>query len=212
MIKSILLKECCILLFVNKQMNYKYIYLVNLIPPIYIDLIIEFFKIGLFSVGGGFATIPFLYNLTYKFDWVSVQDVSDIVAVATVLPGPIGVSCATFMGWKVGGLFGGIFSAFSLILPSVIVIIIVAKVFMQIQDNKYVKNIFYGLKPVVCGLIGACALTFLKNGVITKSGYNFKILILFLIIAPCLIFIKKLKIHPGVYIVVGAIIGMIFKF
>ena len=79
----------------------KNISFINLIPPIYFDLFFEFFKIGLFAVGGGFATIPFLYNLTYHFDIITVQDITDMVAVATVLPGPIGVSCATYTGWKI---------------------------------------------------------------------------------------------------------------
>ena len=190
----------------------KYLKFLIFTPPLFLDLFIEFFKIGLFAVGGGFATIPFLYNLTYHFDWVTVQDISDMVAVATVLPGPIGVSCATFMGWKIAGLWGGFVAVLGLMTPSVIIILIVAKIFMTVKENKYVQNVFYGLRPVVCGLIGACAFTFLKNGVLQESGFNYKILILFIVAVACLLFIKKWKIHPAVYIVLGALCGVVFRF
>ncbi len=190
----------------------KHLSFINLIPPIYYDLFFEFFKIGLFAVGGGFATIPFLYNLTYHFDIISVQDITDMVAVATVLPGPIGVSCATFTGWKIAGFWGGIVAPLGLITPSVIVILIVAKVFMQIKDNKYVKNIFYGLRPVVCGLIAACAWTFMVKGVYKQGTVEYKPIILFVVALAIMVFVKKIKIHPAVYILAGAVIGIVFKF
>ena len=189
----------------------KKIFLLSLIPPIFVSLFWEFFKIGLFAVGGGFATIPFLYNLTHIYN-VTVQDISDMVAVATVLPGPIGVSCGTFTGCKIAGIPGGLIAAAGLITPSVIVIIIVAKVFMQIKDNKHVQNIFYGLRAVVCGLIAACAFTFLKNGAFANNEVNWKILILFLVSVSMMIFVKKIKIHPIVYIISGALIGILFAF
>ena len=193
-------------------MNKLGVFWAGILVSIFPVLFFEFFKIGLFAVGGGFATVPFLYNLTYKFDWVTVSDITDMIGIATVLPGPIGVSCATFMGWKIAGFWGGIVAACGLVTPSVIVIIIVAKVFMQIKENKCVKDIFYGLRPAVCGLIGACAYTFLKNGVMDKGVFNYKILILFAMAVISMIFVKKIKIHPIIYIISGALIGMLFKF
>lgn len=187
----------------------KYLKFFYFIPIIYIDLFFEFFKIGLFAVGGGFATIPYLYNLTYKFQWISVKDVSDMVGVATVLPGPIGVSCATFIGWKAAGLLGGIIGALGLITPSVIVIIIVAKLFMKVEENKYVQNVFYGLRPIVCGLIAACAYTFLKHGVMENGTFHYKPIIIFIVSILCMTFIKK--IHPAFYIILGAFVGIVFK-
>lgn len=181
-----------------------------LLSSVFLHLFWEFFKIGLFAVGGGFATIPFLYNLTYIFPEICGEDISDIIAVATVLPGPIGVSSATFVGWKIAGIWGGIIAAAGLITPSVIVIIAVAKVFLKIKDNRYVLNAFCGLRPVVCGLIAACGFAFLKNGII-KDTFQCKILILFIITASCMIFIKKIRIHPIVYIFIGALSGIIFR-
>lgn len=193
--------------------NIKFLNLCHILAAsLYMDLFWEFFKIGLFAVGGGFATIPFLYNLTHHFNWLTVQDVSDIIAVATVLPGPVGVSSATFMGWKIAGIPGGLTAALGLIAPSFIVIIIVAKLFMQIKDNKYVINIFYGLRPVVCGLIAACGYTFLFKGITAEGVFHWKPLVLFLLTVSCMLFVKKIKIHPVAYILAGAVIGIIFKF
>lgn len=194
-------------MFMNKISVFLAGFVTSILPLVFW----EFFKIGLFAVGGGFATIPFLYSLTHIFP-LTVMDISDMIAVATVLPGPIGVSCAAFTGWKIAGFWGGFVAPLGLVTPSVIVIVLVAKLFMQIKENKYVKYVFYCLRPAVCGLIAACAYTFLKNGTLTDKGINYKIPCLFALALASMLFVKKIKIHPIAYIFAGAVIGIVFRF
>jgi len=183
------------------------------IPPIYVDLFLEFFKIGLFAVGGGLATIPFIFTLIHKYHWIAINDLPNIIAISTITPGPIGVSIATYIGCHVAGVWGGVIAALGIVTPSVIVIIIIAKLFEHIAENPIVKNIFYGLRAAVTGLIGASGFVILKlavfKGPVSDFDFNYKAIALFLISLLCLI---KFKFHPVFYIVVAAILGVVFKF
>ena len=129
----------------------------------YLQLYWEFFQTGLFAVGGGMATIPFLYNLSDKTGWFSYNDLANMIAVGESTPGPIGVNMATYVGYITGMQQGGILSALlgaviatlGLITPSVIVILIVAAILKSFRNNKYVNSAFYGLRPASTGLITA---------------------------------------------------------
>ena len=186
----------------------------------FITLFLEFFKTGLFAVGGGLATLPFLYDLADKYHWFDKATLIDMIAVSESTPGPIGVNMATYAGFSAGvqnggnlsGIFGGIIATIGLVMPSVIIILIIASFLKKFKENKLVDYAFYGLRPAVCGLISAATFEIIKVTLINMNfGENFlnffkvKEIILFTII---FILIKKYKkIHPLFFILGAGIIG-----
>ncbi len=186
----------------------------------FLALFYEFFKIGLFAIGGGTATIPFLYELAESdYGWFSSTKLTDMIAISESTPGPVGINMATFAGYNagfrelgfLGGVLGGIVATVGLILPSLIVIIIIAKFLQSFRENKIVKNTFYGIRPCVAALVAFAVFGIFKITLFTSSGLNIPALII-LAIAFSLMFIKHLKkIHPVFWILAGAIIGIIFK-
>ena len=120
---------------------------------IYLTLFIEFFKIGLFAIGGGLATIPFLFQLTEKFSWFSVEDLTNMIAVSESTPGPLGVNMATYAGIKAAGSLGGVIATTGLVLPSLIIIILISKVLEKFKSNSLISSAFYGLRPAVAAMI-----------------------------------------------------------
>lgn len=186
---------------------------------ILITLFFVFFKIGLFSVGGGLATLPFLQELVYKYGWISSEELVNMIAISESTPGPIGINAATFVGNSTAGLFGGIIATFGLIMPSIIIIIIIAHYFSRFSEKHLVKSAFYGIRPAVAGLIGAAGFEVVKITLFNINKYldtnkvlnlfNFKGIIL---LGVMLYLIKKYKKHPIIYIIGAAIVGIIFKF
>ncbi len=180
----------------------------------------EFFKVGLFAVGGGPATIPFLFDLARSdYGWFSEKQLVDMIAVSESTPGPIGVNMATYAGYNAGygemgtfgGLLGGITATAGLVTPSIIVIIIIAGFLKAFSENKYVKTAFYGIRPIVTSIV-----LFSVYGIISQTVYqDEKFVIPVIIIAVvlfALMFIKKLKkLHPAFWLLVGAIAGIILK-
>ena len=193
---------------------------------VFLQLIFEFFKTGLFAVGGGLATLPFLYDIASKYDWLDVSVMPDMIAVSESTPGPIGVNMATYCGYNAGfevggvagGLLGGILATLALILPSFIIAMLVSKILQKFKSSTLVENSFKGLRPAVCGLIGAAALNVFTaaciNSDILSSGANFlkaldiKALVLFAVI---FVVNKKIKVHPIFLIIPAAVVGIIFK-
>ena len=175
----------------------------------------EFFKIGLFAVGGGPATIPFLFELSAKTGWFTTQELTNMIAVSESTPGPIGLNMATYVGFTTLGLFGGIISTFGLVFPSVIVIVIIAKFMANFSSNIYVKRAFWGIRPAVTALIASAVISMIKASlfIITEEGWTPAIgSIIICVVAFGLMQIKKLsKIHPGLWILTAAILGIIFR-
>ena len=174
---------------------------------IYLELFIEFFKIGLFSVGGGLATLPFLSKLIDTKGWYNASELTNMIAISESTPGPIGVNMATYVGFHLSGIPGGLLATFALVLPSYIVIIIISNFLTRFKNSKYVINTFEIIRPVVTGLIGVSFIT-IFNTALFSVGLDIKKIIIFLII---LFLVIKYKKHPIVYIGLGAIIGVIFK-
>lgn len=174
-----------------------------------LKLFFEFFKIGLFAIGGGLATIPFLYDLSSKTNWFDHLDISNMIAISESTPGPLGINMATYTGFLSNGILGGIIATLGLITPSIIIIIIVSKFLEKFSKNELVKKIFYGLRAGVLALILATGLNILKN---TILGGKFVIKPLETIIfATTLFLLQKTKFHPILFIVICAILGIIFK-
>ncbi len=183
----------------------------------YLLLFYEFFRTGLFAVGGGMATLPFLSEMAVNHpDWFDSKMLTDMIAVSESTPGPIGVNMATYAGYNAGGILGSVIATFALILPSFIVIIIVSKFLSKFSENKYVKGAFYGLRPAVAGLIAAAGFsvmktTFYLGGDTLSTSFNYLAIVLFVVFLA-LMQIKKLnKIHPIIYILSGAVLGIVLK-
>lgn len=172
-----------------------------------LTLCYEFFKTGLFSIGGGLATIPFLKSMGEKYNWFSVSDLTNMIAVSESTPGPIGVNMATYVGRTVEGVFGGSLATLSLVLPSFLVILIVARVLDKFNESKLIKDVFYGLRPAALGMICAAVITIFETTFFI--GFDIKKVILFLLLT---FGVFKFKKHPIVYILIGAVAGMIFSF
>lgn len=196
---------------------------------IYLQLFWEFFKTGLFAIGGGMATIPFLYDLSDKTGWFSHNDLANMIAVGESTPGPIGVNMATYVGYITGMQQGGILTALlgavvatvGLVTPSVIVILIVAAILNSFRNSKHVNNAFYGLRPASTGLIAAAGISvILSNLFFTEQfaagnilgGINWKGIVLAVVLWLLTNIVKKTKKwHPIVFIGFAALIGIVFK-
>lgn len=186
---------------------------------IYLRLFLEFVKIGLFSIGGGLATLPFLQDLADKYDWITSKELIDMIAISESTPGPIGINTATFVGYKAAGLFGGVFTTLGIITPSLIIIVLVAHYFKKFNEKPLVQGAFMGIRPAVTGLIASVGFEVLRISVLNFESYNlskyildlinFKELSLFLVVMYA---IYKYKKHPIFYIASAAVIGIIFKF
>ncbi len=193
---------------------------------IFLELFVRFFFVGLFAIGGGLATLPFLQSMGETTGWFTQSDISDMIAISESTPGPIGVNMATYVGYQAGefsgvagGIFGGIIATLGLIAPSVIVIIIVSKMLQKFKDSKYVEYAFYGLRAASIGLVasaclGVAKLAFWSGEIMAESGsifaaVNYKSIILSAVIFFCITKFKKL--HPIVLILFSAIVGIALK-
>lgn len=168
---------------------------------IYLQLFIEFFKTGLFSFGGGYATIPFLYHISEQFHWYTYDDLKHMIAVASVTPGPIGINVATYAGVKTAGILGGVAATIPEMLPSLCFVLIVAKLLKNYSDNFYVKAVIETLKPISCALLVSVALNLLIPEI-----RDIKAMIL---LTAFLLLSWKSKKDPIFYIFLSAIIGII---
>lgn len=167
---------------------------------IYLLLITEFFKIGLFSFGGGYATIPFLYHISQTYNWYSLAELSQMVAVASITPGPVGINVATYAGLKTAGVLGSLCATFSEMLPALILVLIIAKLLKKFSENFYLKSLIETLKPISCALLASVAV-----GLIKPEMNDIKAMIL---LAVLLILSWKSKKDPLFYILISAVVGV----
>ena len=179
---------------------------------IYLQLFWEFFKTGLFAVGGGLATLPFLYDISSRCGWFSAQELADMIAVAESTPGPIGVNMATFAGIRTAGLLGGVVATLSIILPSFIIILIITALLTKFRENPYVQSTLSVLRPASVGLIGAAVFSILKIALLDQSSPTLRISPIAVVIFLFMLAVRwKLpKLHPIVLIAVGAVCGIVF--
>ncbi len=183
---------------------------------LYVKLFWEFFQTGLFAVGGGMATLPFLYDISDRTAWFTHQDLADMIAVSESTPGAIGVNMATYAGYITAGIPGAVTATIGLITPSVIVILLVAAFLSKFHENKYVNGAFYGLRPASSAMITAAGLILARVvffGGSFSNSINIKAIILAVILLAfthAITFTKKL--HPVTWIIFSAIAGIIFKY
>jgi len=172
----------------------------------------EFAKIGLFAVGGGIAAIPFLLRIAENYPhWFTVDELTYMIAVGESTPGPIGVNIATYAGFNVAGIIGALLATFSLILPSFIIMIFIAKALNKFRENKYIAAAFEGLRPAVTGLIGVAAYTVVSLTIFTNQ-INIKYIALYILLFVLMQAKKTKKLHPLLFIAFSALCGIIFSF
>ncbi|MCR4616187.1 MAG: chromate transporter [Clostridiales bacterium] len=187
-----------------------------------LTLCYEFFKVGLFSVGGGLATLPFLSDMSLRHpDWFSMQMLSDMVAISESTPGPMGINMSTYVGYTVAGIPGALAATLSLVFPSLVIITVIAGFMSRFIENKYVKWVFSGVRPAVIGLISAAGFSVFRVAVFTDSeatniirllsSVNPVCLCVFIVLALLTQLKYTRKLHPILYIIVGAVIGIVFK-
>ena len=186
---------------------------------IYLQLFWEFLKIGLFAVGGGMATLPFLQRLSESSGWFPQSLITDMISISEYTPGPIGINMATYVGCNVAGVLGGITATLGTILPSIVIVTTVSRYLEKFRGSKIVDSAFYGLRPAVTGLIAAAGISVVQVSMFHMDIYqetgmildifDFKKLAFFVIAFAA---IKKLKLHPIVYIACAAVIGVLLKF
>lgn len=195
---------------------------------LYLRLFWEFFKTGLFAVGGGMATIPFLYDMSAATGWFTNEDVANMIAVGESTPGPIGVNMATYVGYLTGqgesglagALLGAVVATVGLVTPSIIVILIVAAFLKSFRDSRYVQNAFYGLRPASAGLIAAAGLSVAVSNLffpdVLAQGFqlaalNWKGWVLAVVLWVLTNRVKKAKgLHPILFILASAVVGVLW--
>lgn len=186
---------------------------------IYLRLFYEFFKTGLFAVGGGLATLPFLQIIGEKTGWYSTAELADMIAVSESTPGPIGVNMANYAGFTSAGISGALVAVLGLITPSVIVIMIVSGFLKRFKDSPAVNAAFGGIRPASVALITAVFFSLVTMNIVTLSRYEAGGKFLDLIAWPNLILAvlvflgtkKFKKIHPAFFLLIGAVAGVVFK-
>ncbi len=189
----------------------------------FLRLFWEFFKAGLFAVGGGMATLPFLYDISDKTGWFTHAQLADMIAVSESTPGPIGINMATYVGFTTAGIPGALCATIGIITPSIIVILLISKALEKFRQNKYVDAAFYALRPCSVALIAAAGFLVLKitlfnvdsfsMGDSIISFFNWKAIALATVIFALTQCIEKTKkLHPIVFIALSAVVGIVFSF
>ena len=190
---------------------------------LYLRLFWEFFKTGLFAVGGGMATLPFLYSMSDATGWFTHAQLADMIAVSESTPGPIGVNMATYVGFSTAGVPGAVVATLGLITPSVIIILIIARVLAAFRQNKVVDAAFYGLRPCSVGLIAAAGLLVVKIALfdvdlyrqtgVLMNLFQWKAIALAAVLIVLTRYVKPLKkLHPVFFILGSAAVGALCSF
>lgn len=185
---------------------------------LYLQLFWEFFKTGLFAVGGGLATLPFLQDMAERTGWFTHAQLADMLAVSESTPGPIGVNMATYVGFTTGGIGGALIATIGLVTPSVIVILIVAAFLKAFRDSKWVNAAFYGLRPASTALVAAAGISvvpiaLLHSGMTGLAALNWPAIALAAVLLVCTNWVPVVKKwHPIVFIGISALVGVLLKF
>jgi len=184
---------------------------------ILLQLFYEFFITGLFIFGGGLAAIPFLQQMSERTGWFTITELMDMIAIAEATPGPIGVNMATYAGYMVAGIPGGIVASTGLLMPSVIISLIIARLLLRFKESKIVNSTLYGLRPASLGLIAAAGMTVFSLvifGVELRQliSWHYELLDFRVLILAAILFIATnlfKKVHPITFLAISAVIGII---
>ena len=183
----------------------------------------EFFKTGLFSVGGGLATLPFIYDISDKTGWFTHGQIADMIAVAESTPGPIGINMATYVGFTTAGVLGSVVATLGIITPPITIILIIAKFLQRFRESTLVEQAFYGLRPASAALIAAAGVSVLKIALLDLAAFaenhaaadlfQWKAIALAVVIWVLTNVVKQTKeLHPLAFIGLSAAAGIVFHF
>lgn len=189
---------------------------------ILIRLFFEFFCIGLFAVGGGLATIPFLTELAKNTGWFTLDQLTNMIAVSESTPGPLGVNMASYVGYTTAGVAGSVVATLGLIAPCIVIILIITAFLKKFRENSYVKGVFYGLRPASTGLIAAAGWSVVclslisihpnnENAIPYAVDFSWKCIALAAVVFAVTHFKKTKKLHPVVWIALSAVAGILFE-
>ena len=181
----------------------------------YLLLFLEFFQTGLFAVGGGYATLPFIQKMMERYpDWFGTLRLADITAISEATPGPVGVNAATFAGYSAGGILGALVASFALVLPSFIIVSLVTRALEKHREDRLIVELFSALRPAVTGLIAAAAWSVISAALFTGSvvdgfwqAIDWKNLILYAVLLGLLFVPKVKKLHPVFFFLAGGVVG-----
>lgn len=191
---------------------------------ILLRLLISFIKIGLFSFGGGYAMIPMIQQEIQAHGWLSLEEFVDIIAISEMTPGPIAVNSATFVGYRTAGILGSVFATAGVALPSLVLVMIISKYFFKFQGSTISTMIFYGIRPVIAGLIATAAFFVAQTAIFTQavSISNFSEIISkpaefidfggIIILLATLVALIKFKMHPIMAIIASGVAGIIIYY
>ncbi|MDD6095265.1 MAG: chromate transporter [Clostridia bacterium] len=179
---------------------------------ILLELFWTFFKIGAFTFGGGYAMLPLIQSEVERMGWLGKAELIDFIAVSESTPGPFAINISTYVGRTVGGFFGAVCSTLGVVVPSFVIILIVARFYAKFKENKTVAGVMSGLKPAVIGLIGS-AIVSVGTTVLFPNGYTFSVFsdVSFYISAGITVLCSILafkKVHPILIICLSAAIGI----
>lgn len=176
-------------------------------------LFYEFFKVGLFTFGGGYASLPFLYSMIDAYGWFSEKQLTQLIAISGITPGPIGLNMATFSGFQTLGIEGALIASIALVLPLVIITSFVFKLYKKFSENKYVESVLYVLRPTSCALICAVGVKLFYT-LILRSDLSFKNIDFYGLALVLVLFLLtfKLKRDPIIYMFIASVIGIILFF
>jgi chromate transporter len=174
-------------------------------------LFAQFFKIGLFSIGGGYATLPFLYEMAEKEAWLSAETVGDMLAVAQSLPGAIGANLSAYTGFRRSGVPGGLVAVLGLVSPSISMIIVIARILDVFRERSLAASLFSGLRPAGAGLLSAAALGALSVSLLNPLADTWETILRWrecVLFAAIFLLVRLLKQHPVVYIALAGVAGV----
>ncbi|WP_110926998.1 chromate transporter [Bacillus massiliglaciei] len=172
------------------------------------ELFSSFFLIGFISFGGGYAMIPVMEAAVTEHGWLTVQQLTDMVAIAGMSPGPIGANMAVLVGYSAAGLGGALIAAAGILLPAVICVVLVATFFGKFHHHPTVKAAFYGLRPIVAALIIYAALIFALSNHLFSFELSWRPISYFLIFGLSLFALLKLRWHPAYVIILSGVVGV----
>lgn len=185
---------------------------------VYWSLFWEFFKTGLFAVGGGLATLPFLYEMAEKFDWFTSDELVNMIAISESTPGPIGINMATYAGFLAAGVLGSLIASFSVAIPGAGISILVARGYGEFHNNRFVKYAFYAIRPVVAALIAQAAYGIIKVALFNFDAYAavgfwgvFRWVNIAIFAVLMFLTNRFKKIHPIVFLAAAAVLGVMLK-
>ena len=174
----------------------------------------EFFVVGCFSMGGGMATVPFLFDLADRTGWFTTADLASMIAISEATPGPIGINMATYVGYASAGVPGGVIAPLGLVTPAVIIILLVSRLLNTLWKNPKVQDLFHVLRPASVGLIAAAAFSVCAVSLFTWDGaltLHWPSIVLFGLLLAAMNLPKLNKIPSVVFIAIAAVVGMVFQ-